>query len=549
MSRRLVIDTETNLSHTTIWLAVTRNIDTGEVTCHRSPKALKDSIEPNDQWIGHNLIAFDAYLLNRLWGTKLRLSRLTDTLILSRLLNPEIEGGHSLAAWGERLRHPKSDFKDFDAGWSQEMQDYCIQDTKVTAELYHHLNKELAAKGFSQDCQVLEHKTQAIIAQQIRNGWRFDMKSAMDLRSTLSIEQTKIEAEMQQVFEPTIIQLKTKTKTIPFNPGSRQQIADRLIKRGWKPKEETEKGNIIVNEKTLADCDIPEARIFLRYMMLQKRTSSLDQWIEAATEDGRVHGKIITNGAVTGRMTHMSPNMGQVVAIGKEYGKECRALFLADDDEVLVGIDASGLELRMLAHYMNDANYVVTVTTGTQEEGTDVHTVNQKAAGLATRAHAKTFIYALLYGAGSSKIGSIVGGGAREGEKLIDSFMSNLPSLKKLKDKVAKYAAKGYVPGLDGRRIWVRSPHAALNSLLQGAGAVVMKQALILLDSYLKAEKIPFKFLGNIHDEWQLSTPEQYAVRVGELGKKAIQEAGVVLKLRCPLDGAYNVGLNWAETH
>lgn len=493
------------------------------------------------------------------------MSQLTDTLILSRLLNPEIEGGHSLAAWGERLQFPKSDFKDFDGPgdidleladafsvedvWQQRMENYCIQDTHVTERLYRHLIQTLTLKGFSQESQDLEHKVQAIIAQQVRNGWRFDMKAAMDLRSTLSIEQTKIEAEMQQVFEPTIVQLKTKQRIIPFNPGSRQQIADRLMKRGWKPKENTEKGNVIVNEKTLASCPVPEAKIFIRYMMLQKRTSSLDQWIEAAESDGRVHGKIITNGAVTGRMTHMSPNMGQVVAIGKEYGKECRALFLADDVEVLVGIDASGLELRMLAHYMNDANYVVTVTTGTQEEGTDVHTVNQKAAGLATRAQAKTFIYALLYGAGSSKIGSIVGGGAREGEKLIESFMRNLPALKKLREKVAKYAEKGYVPGLDGRRIWVRSPHAALNSLLQGAGAVVMKQSLVLLDSYLKAEKIPFKFLGNIHDEWQLSTPEQYAVCVGELGRKAIQDAGVLLKLRCPLDGAYNIGLNWSETH
>jgi len=549
MSRRLVIDIETNLSYTAIWLAVTRNIDTGEVTCHRSPKALKDSIEPSDHLIGHNIIAFDAYLLNRLWGTKLRLSQLTDTLILSRLLNPEIEGGHSLGAWGERLRHPKSSFTDFDGGWTQEMQDYCVQDTLVTEKLFHHLNRELVSKQFSGQSQELEHKVQAIIAQQIRNGWRLDVPEAMNLRSILSAEQAKIEGEMQQVFEPTIIQLKTKTKTIPFNPGSRQQIADRLIKRGWKPKENTEKGSVVVNEKTLAGCLVPEAKIFIRYMMLQKRIGQIDQWLTAAEKDGRVHGNVITNGAVTGRMTHSGPNLGQVVAVGKEYGKECRALFLADAGEVLVGIDASGLELRMLAHYMNDANYVVTVTTGTQEEGTDVHTVNQKAAGLATRAQAKTFIYALLYGAGSSKIGSIVGGGAREGEKLIDSFMSNLPSLKKLKDKVAKYAAKGYVPGLDGRKIWVRSPHAALNSLLQGAGAVVMKQALILLDSYLKAEKIPFKFLGNIHDEWQLSTHEQYAVRVGELGKKAIQEAGVVLKLRCPLDGAYNVGHNWAETH
>jgi DNA polymerase I-like protein with 3'-5' exonuclease and polymerase domains len=499
--------------------------------------------------IAHNGIAFDAYLLNKLWGMKIRSSQLTDTLILSRLLNPEIAGGHSLAAWGERLRHPKSEFSDFDSGWSQEMQDYCIQDTKVTAQLFHHLTKELASKGFSQECQSLEHSVQAIIAKQIRNGWRFDTKAAMMLRSMLSVEQAKIESEMQQVFEPTIVQLKTKQRIEPFNPGSRQQIADRLIKRGWKPTEKTEKGSIVVNEKTLEACDIPEAKVFLRYMMLQKRVSSLDQWINAAEKDGRVHGKIITNGAVTGRMTHMSPNMGQVVALGKEYGKECRVLFLADDGEVLVGIDASGLELRMLAHYMNDADYVIIVTTGTQDAGTDVHTVNQRAAGLATRAQAKTFIFAVLYGAGYAKVGSIIGGDEKEGKQLVETFMKNLPALAKLREKVIKYANKGYVPGLDGRKIWTRSPHSALNSLLQGAGAVVMKKALVLLDSYLKAEKIGYKFVGNIHDEIQLTTSSKHAERVGELGRKAIQDAGLHFNLRCPLDGAYNIGKDWSESH
>lgn len=154
-----------------------------------------------------------------------------------------------------------------------------------------------------------------------------------------------------------------------------------------------------------------------------------------------------------------------------------------------------------------------------------------------------------MYGAGPAKIGSIVGGGSKEGQRLIDSFMRNLPALARLRKAVGGYAAKGYVPGLDGRKIWVRSEHAALNSLLQGAGAIVMKQALVLLSSYLVKEKIQHQFLGNIHDEWQIAAPQQYAESVGELGRKAIQDAGVVLKLRCPLDGEYRVGDNWAQTH
>lgn len=458
------------------------------------------------------------------------------------------------------------------------MQDYCIQDTLVTEKLYHHLMKEKEKNGFSDESVELEHHVQAIVAQQERNGWPLDVPKAFALRSDLLAEQAQIEAAMQATFEPTVIGCKGQPRTAtyytlnqlldkglasdkvilsnfkyfklePFNPGSRQQVADRLMKRGWKPKEKTETGQIVVNEKTLSDCPVPEAKLILRYMMLVKRTSQIDQWLTAAEKDGKIHGKVITNGAVTGRMTHHSPNMAQVPSVEKEYGKECRSLFVTPDGWKLVGIDASGLELRMLAHYMQDDNYVVTVTTGKQEDGTDVHTVNQKAAGLATRSQAKTFIYALLYGAGPAKIGSIVGGGSKEGTKLIDSFMRNLPSLARLRQKVAKFAAKGYVPGLEGRRIWIRSEHAALNSLLQGAGACAMKKALVLLDSYLKKDKIPYQFLGNIHDEWQIATPEHYANRVGQLGRKAIQDAGVVLKLRCPLDGAYRIGDNWSETH
>jgi DNA polymerase I-like protein with 3'-5' exonuclease and polymerase domains len=210
----------------------------------------------------------------------------------------------------------------------------------------------------------------------------------------------------------------------------------------------------------------------------------------------------------------------------------------------------------MLAHYMNDNEYTNEVVSG------DIHTANQTAAGLQTRNQAKTFIYAFLYGAGSAKIGSIVGGSAKEGQKLIDSFLQNTPKLKRLREKVARlYAKEGWLQGLDGRKLLVRAEHSALNTLLQGAGAIVMKQALVFLKHRLVKEKIPHKFVVNCHDEWQIETPEQYAEQVGKYGVWAIEETGreipvlddptkiEVYGLRCPLTGEYKVGNSWKETH
>ena len=198
----------------------------------------------------------------------------------------------------------------------------------------------------------------------------------------------------------------------------------------------------------------------------------------------------------------------------------------------------------MPAHYMDDDAYTTEVVSG------DIHTANQKAAGLQTRNQAKTFIYAFLYGAGSAKIGKIVNGNAKEGQKLITSFLQNTPKLQKLREKVARYYdSKGRLPGLDGRVLHVRSEHSALNTLLQGAGAIVMKQALVLLDKQLKSMKIKYKFVVNVHDEWQLEVEESRAEEVGRLGTQAIVDAGVVLEMRCPLAGEFKVGNNWKETH
>ncbi len=291
------------------------------------------------------------------------------------------------------------------------------------------------------------------------------------------------------------------------------------------------------------------ATLIRDYLMLQKRVAQITSWIEAVENDGRVHGHVITNGAVTGRMTHSSPNMAQIPNAGSVYGHECRECWTVEDGNVLVGCDASGLELRMLAHYMKDEGYVRTVTEGSSKDGTDVHTVNQRAAGLSTRDSAKTFIYAFLYGAGDAKIGSIIGGTSKDGAKLKEKFLKQTPALAKLIQRVSKQAAKGWVPGLDGRRIWVRSEHAALNSLLQGAGAIVMKKALVLAYYRLKKEKVWFKLVASVHDEYQFETKPEFADTLGNIVRESIIEAGKQFNLRCPLDGEYKTGKSWRHTH
>ena len=545
--KSLVLDIETDMKQTVIFCVVTKDLTTNEVICHTHPNTLKPLIEDYDTVIGHNLISFDGYHLRRLWNITIPLKKASDTLVLSRLWNPSIEGGHSLEAWGKRLGNHKIEFQDFTA-LTQEMIDYCIQDVNLTGELHRKLCGEL--KDFSPQSIDIEHKVQYIVAQQERHGFKLDIPLCTEFISQLTTKLSTIEENLQTIFPPIITERvsektgkKLKDHVEVFNPGSRDQIGRRLISLGWKPEKFTETGKPMVDEVILSKLSYPEAKAMAEYLLIQKRIAQASSWLEHVADDGRVHGKVITNGAVTGRMTHHSPNMAQVPAVNAEYGETCRQTWTVDPGNVLVGCDASGLELRMLAHYMKDDEYTKEVING------DVHTKNQLAAGLESRSQAKTFIYAFLYGAGPTKIGSIVQGSAEEGKRLISSFLKNTPALKTLKDKVSKYAEKGYLPALDGRRLWVRSEHAALNTLLQGAGAISMKQGLIHLHESLKKHKIPAHFVANVHDEWQIECPKQYADDVGELAVAAIEKAGVTLGLRCPLTGEYKVGNNWKETH
>ena len=348
-------------------------------------------------WVMHNGIGYDVPVLSSLWDHTWRPESIRDTLVLSRLWDPSLDGGHSLRAWGGRLGFPKDDHSD----WSQlsdEMISYCKRDVDVTERLHQKLMNE-CLKDFSEESIELEHQVAWIIKEQETNGWLLDVRKANDLVAFFKQKMLDIESDLQKTFPPIVEERwsdktgkRLKDKVTVFNVGSRKQIAERLVTRGAVFKETTDKGTPIVDESTLkANLHVPEAAQVLEYLTLQKRYSQISSWLDHVDErTNRVHGRVNSNGAVTGRMTHSSPNVAQVPASSAEYGVVCRECWTVPEGKKLVGFDASGLELRMLAHYMNDEDYTNVLLTG------DIHTHNQVAAGLETRSQAKTFIYALL---------------------------------------------------------------------------------------------------------------------------------------------------------
>ena len=583
--KSIVFDIEADsLEPTKIWCIAAVDPDSGETKTFGPTEIVNGLafLTSADKLIGHNIIGYDLPAIKKIHNIDLAEGRaIVDTLVLSRLFNPTREGGHSLESWGYRIGLQKIEHTEF-GEYTPEMLNYCRNDAVLNAKMFNNLKSE--SRGFSRQSVVLEHETLKIIADQREKGFLLDIRAATLLEAELTDRLKEVEREVQKTFRPkqikTIIvphftktgalskmgqiqgsqkktrltqeeyeDLATKRKAVrieevPFNLGSRKQIGEYLVDFGWKPKKFTPTGQPIVDESTLSKItDIPEATLIAEYLLLQKRIAQVKSWLKEVCGDDRVRGFVNPNGTITGRMTHNSPNMAQVPSLGSPYGKECRACWSVPEGYKLLGIDASGLELRMLAHYMKDEDFKNEILHG------DIHSTNQRLAGLESRNQAKTFIYALLYGAGDAKLGSVVGGNKRDGSELRKRFFDNLPAFKHLKDTVGRAASKGFLKGLDGRKLYVRSEHAALNTLLQSAGAIVMKQAMIGFNQLIKLNTLDAHFVCNVHDEWQLEVKQSQVESTGQLGVDAIRKAGEELELFCPLDGDYKIGDNWSETH
>jgi hypothetical protein len=556
-----------------------------------------DHLANADVLIGQNIIFYDIPVLQKLFPDTAKFrGRIIDTLICTQLIWPKevlydldteqypevpknLKGRAGLKAWGYRLSNYKIEFKDF-SEYSEEMLAYCEQDVRVTLQLFQFIQKQ----NYAEAALKLEHDFALAINKQVRAGFPFDVDACLDLVDVLRAKKNELHAKVMEVFPPlkqeSIFVPKVNNKTRgyvkgepftkvtyqEFNPGSRPQIVSRLKgKYGWVPEELTDKGNPILDDEVLSALDYPEAKVLGEYLTIKKRLGQIADgdkaWLKYVNnQDSCMHGEVVTNGCITGRCAHRNPNMGQVPASYSPYGKECRSLFHAPDGWDLLGVDAKALELRCLGGYLalwDDGEYANLVT----DESVDIHVYNQDKFGVPTRDIAKRLIYAMLYGCGNEKAGGIVDPNEKDpvqlkqlGRNAINGFMDGVPALKKLKQKLASAVQeRGYLRGLDGRALFCRSDFSALNVLLQGAGAMIMKQVIINTHNNLESKGLVHGYdwiqHAMIHDEIQLSCPKKHTALVREQALLAFPQAQQFFAFRCEIEGDAKVGYCWSDTH
>ena len=559
-----------------------------------------------DVVVGHNIIGFDLPCIKYLSSEDIWAEcKVYDTLLASKLAYPNmliidsnnkklgnLKGSHSLKSWGIRLGNHKDHYEDW-SKLTEEMVEYCKQDVNVTYALY----KRLLSKEIPDEAMWLEQEFAKIIQRQEAYGVLFDVPKAKALHVELidDLEQSLI--RLSEVFKPMkdwkplpdhsefnkngslnknrLNQIAVgacynddmewgKWETLEFNPNSGRHIVrwvDTLYgKQKWtltdKGFEKTGESELLVMFK-----DKEWAQPLVHYINVKKLLGQLAEgknaWLRLVKSDNRIHGSVDTLGAVSRRCTHRNPNMAQVPSVRAFKGEECRSLFIAPKGKKIVGCDASGLELRTLSHYMaryDRGRYGKAVDEGDNSKGTDVHTLNQKSAGLPTRDDAKTFIYAFLYGAGVDKLGSITGGGAREGTILRKRFLTKLPALELLITSVQKAVKeRGTLKGLDGNKFFIRSEHSALNTLLQGAGALVMKYYNIAVDENFQKQGWiwgeDYAQVLSVHDECQWEVNEELVERFKKIAEDSFNDVTSRLDFRIPLRGEAKSGDSWKETH
>ena len=535
--------------------------------------------------IGHSVMGFDLPAIEKVTGYKYK-GEILDTLLCSRLiwsnqteidygkkeLPPKLIGKHSIESWGYRLGLRKGDFAQtatFDV-WTQDMQDYCERDVEVTYLLYKLIEKQ----NYSKQAIKLEHDFAHWIIKQEQGGVDFDETTAQSLFLSLQKQRLEIEQKLSAVFGTWRKSTGFKTykrdnkkrgivagvpveqfKTEIFNPNSRDHIADRLKTLGWKPKTFTATGKAEVNEKVLKSLPYDEAKLISRHLLIQKRLGQLSDgeqaYLKLITKEKKIHGKIITCGAVTGRCTHFNPNLAQVVAKGSEYGTEMRSLFVAPTNMVMCGIDFSGLELRVLASYLHSydsGDFAKTLLEA------DIHSSNQQILGLETRAKAKTFIYAYIYSAGNERISEILEVSVTEAKRIRETFEKAIPALRNLKNAVAvKYRNQKWIYGLDKRKLMCRAEYSSLNTLIQSAGALLVKAGTVIVNNDLQQAGFvwgkDYRMVLHVHDEMQFVVHKDKIEEFKNIASGLFNKTKDYFGFKCELAGEIKVGSNWSETH
>lgn len=548
--------------------------------------------------LAHNGIYYDYPQLKRLDGWEPKTSSKWDSMVLSahRFADQEdrdwalrrrgklaanLIGNDGLEAWGQRLGYHKIAYEGGWDQWSEEMQEYCEGDVSVVGHLWRWTYK----CGFIETAVRMEMRLAEYLFNQQRFGFPFNQKKAEALSIKLETDLEPIKEQLRESFGHWVTKKNGKEK-IPkktlnrktgllvegcayqpikidkFNPNSDAQVIAALKKKyGWEPTVYTEKGNPKFDEPVIRSLPFPEREPLLTWSKISKVQSMLEKgkgsWMKKVGEDGRMHGRVKQSGTITHRATHSSPNMGQVPKVSDDasnYGRECRGLFGPPAGWEQVGIDVSGLENVMLAHYAanyDDGEFTKYVMAG------DTHTAGMIAGGFTTdRNIFKTWWYAYLYGAGDEKLGKILGKDQKAGSQSRAKFQSGMAGIGKLSVAVQKAAKKGWFRLLDRRIVACRSQHSALNTLLQGSGSVLVKYWIVALYEEM-LEK--FGEPGNtgrwapmawVHDEIQVASRDAEVTNfLCTRGVELIGCIGEEFNLRCPITGEAKVGQSWAECH
>ena len=575
---RLVVDIETNgllLDGTRCHCAVTYNLDTRKYILYRPHqiKQLVEDLEKATVIIGHNWLGFDEPFLIKNYRY-VPTARVVDTLLWAKLIyyDKDKSWSHSLDAYGERLGEKKGSYHEWET-FTEKMLDYNKQDVVVTTKLYSHLKRKGTWLSEESEALRLEQDVQKVVTKQYLSGWKFNIQEARRLHVELVQEKEDSEALLWKTFTPKFIpdgKLKEPKRPFKrnniytvgphqpisltsFNPGSGNHIVwwveQALGKQEW---DRTEKGNPKTDSATLQEMfnDEEFLKPLLHYLEVNKLLGQLAEgdkaWLKLVHTDGRLHGSMDILGTVSGRASHSNPNLGQIPSPRAYKGEESRELFTSENGMVNVGADLSGVELRCLAHYMypyDKGRYANIILEG------DIHTANKEAAGLATRDQAKTFIYSVVYGGGDAKVGTIINGTAKDGKRLKTKFFKGTPGFKELHSAVATAAKRGWIKGITGRRLYIRSSHSALNTLLQSLGSYISKYWMIEVYKRIEEEKLVCNQIGWIHDELQFECKEDQA----EILMKILEESSITacekIGIRMPIHSEAKQGKNWKEVH
>lgn len=607
---QVVIDIEANgLTPTLIHCVVCRDLDTDKeyIFTHKELYETKEFYQfalGVTRWIGHNFIDYDRHWLNKLIFEpqgyfRIKVKNIDDTLVMSRLDYPMRPGGHSLENLATVIGSPPKIAHEDWTTFTPEMLERCRRDVEINRDVYKYLLKRL--EGFSAHSIRLEHDTAYILSQMKRDGFKFNRALCEDILAKCTTEAEELLGRIRESFKPIervvgtykavykkrpivdhtetradgsvinrykkgpdgknlteiilIAPERSKVVTEEFNPASAKQIIERM-EGLWKPYIFTPTGQPQICEENLLTVtpEAPECvKDFVKYKTLESRKSMLTSYLECLDENDFMHGDVYHIGAKTHRMAHRNPNTGNIPHENRKqpeldcYGKEFRKLFIPRaPDRVMVGIDIASIQVRMLAHYIGNEEYIDIVSHG------DPHRKTMEASeGMITlRDTAKTFIYAFFFGCGAAKAGSIIGGTEKDGKMLLDKFIKNIPGMAVFKHKtLPMIARRGWFYGLDGRKMYVDSERDILPAMLQGGEAIIMKEALRIAKKDLTNANLDSILVAVVHDEMQRDTLKEHAEQAGEICKQAIINAGVLLKCKCPLNADVKIGPTWNESH